>query len=1465
MSEESINIQHAMGSYIAQADSGATATVNIYQSIPPRLVDPTTLATAQQKIASLPLAIIPDIGLLPLSARVPFFVRNPLFVGRKAALQALASALKGNESGAMGYVQVAAVAGIGGIGKTDLAKEFVHRYGQYFMGGVFWLSFADPNAIPAEVAACSTALMQELPLDFRTIPLENQVRLVLSTWQGPMPRLLVFDSCEDEGLLARWRPSTGGCRVLVTSRRAKWALELGVTVLRLDVLSREESIELLRKHRPDLSANELDAIAVELGDLPLALHLAGKYLQEYKGSRLGEPAAYLAFLRQMTQSLRHPSLSEEERTYTTDHVQDIERTFAFSYERLNLSDAIDAAALKVLARAAYFAPSEPIPRELLRATMGAPDDDPLEAVVVKALQRLDALGLLDEQQGESYRMHRLLTMLVRERSASTDSEAQVDVEQALLERAEQLNDVGYPAPLLALQPHLREVTNAALQSESELAARLCNELGRHLMNVGAYSEAQFYLQQALAIRQHVLEPEHPDVATSFNNLAALYQDQGKYEQAKPLYKQALTIWQHVLGPKHPDTARSLNNLAELYHVEGEYEQAEPLYQRALAIREQVLGPEHPDTAQSLNNLAALYYAQGKYEQAKPLLQRALAIREQVLGPEHPDTAQSLNILASLYYAQGKYEQAEPLLQRALAIHEQVLGPQHPDTAQSLANLAEFYRTQGEYEQAEPLLQRALAIRVQVLGPEHPDTAQSLNILASLYYAQGKYEQAEPLYQRALAIREQVLGPEHPDTAQSLNNLATLYDIQGKYEQSEPLYQRALAIYERMLGPQHPNTAQSLNNLAALYYIQGKYEQAEPLYQRALTIRERVLGSDHSDTAVSLNILGGLYRIQGKYEQARPLLQRALTIRERVLGSDHSDTAASLNNLAAINYAQGKYEQAKSLLQRALVIYERVLDTQLFDGLQGHKGLYEKSFELDSSYYDKVISLNDVGLLLQERGDTATARSLFELLLKTLEPPTGSLHPPITQQQLAVQEVLDWLQAIFQDMDIAQMSRSRLARTTALNRAISELSSAPEKLDYFPHLEQLLIKRITDRWREVVAREAGRAGKIEILKEVASPYIFSVPVHTLVGRDDLFRDITTLWSVPGQRNSLLIYGHRRMGKTSLAQALASHRKFGDDTSLVYLDISGIKIKREGDLYYEIAVRLWLLVEDKIGEPNRKHFTPMNASTSFEIFLTRFHKISEKLRVILVLDEFEILHKYLGVEATGQVIENLRSQIQKYDWLTLALVGLNDLDDLGRSYRNPLLGWEPIHVSFLDVNQVAIVLTSPKGDPDFPLDYTLEALTMIATLTNGQPYLVQVIGHLLVQHYNYIVFTKQKEHSGVFDTADVQTVIGDVKFYDRAAAYFKGVWGQVTSGQSGEIVLLKALAEHEDGMDESALRVGTNLDETDFIQSLTALERHDILCRKDNHIYYTVPLMRRWVQDNCLQEIPVNPKKRTGGAQ
>ena len=129
----------------------------------------------------------------------------------------------------------------------------------------------------------------------------------------------------------------------------------------------------------------------------------------------------------------------------------------------------------------------------------------------------------------------------------------------------------------------------------------------------------------------------------------------------------------MLGEQHPDFATSLNNLAVLYYATGRYEQAEPLYQQALEIRRQVLGEQHPDFASSLNNLAGLYDSTGRYEQAEPLYQQALEIRRQVLGEQHPDFANSLNNLAVLYDATGRYEQAEPLYQQALEIRRQVLG------------------------------------------------------------------------------------------------------------------------------------------------------------------------------------------------------------------------------------------------------------------------------------------------------------------------------------------------------------------------------------------------------------------------------------------------------------------------------------------------------------------------------------------------------------------------------------------------------------------------------------------------------------------------------------------------------------------------------------------------------------------------------------------------------------------------
>lgn len=484
---------------------------------------------------------------------------NPLFTGRHIDLQLVARLLKGDGKSTSGQNLIVAITGLGGMGKTQLVSEFVHRYGYYFAGGVFWLSFADAEAVPTEVAACRTALGQELPLNIESLQLNEQVLLVLGAWQNALPRLLVFDNCEEESLLTHWRPTTGGSRILLTSRRARWASTLGVQTLPLWGLPREESIALLVQYRPDLSHEDGNALANALGDYPLALHLAGSFLSKYRDTRAGTPAAYLAQLHQAA-LLQHASLQGRGASYSmTSHEQHVERTFAVSYNRLDVRDALDKEALGVLARTVFFAAGEAIPRDLLYATLQRAEDDVEgELLFEDVLERLTTLGLVESQAGGAIRLHQLLAVFVQQRlDPVVQEEAQEAVEQAVLETTIRLNRANDPTPLLPLQAHIRAVTDRAQHRTDERAAGLCEALGAHLKMIGVYEQARTYIERALVIREQVLGPAHSDTAQSLNSLGILSIWQGKYEQAEPLLQRALTIREQILGPMHPDTAQSL--------------------------------------------------------------------------------------------------------------------------------------------------------------------------------------------------------------------------------------------------------------------------------------------------------------------------------------------------------------------------------------------------------------------------------------------------------------------------------------------------------------------------------------------------------------------------------------------------------------------------------------------------------------------------------------------------------------------------------------------------------------------------------------------------------------------------------------------------------------------------------------------------------------------------------------------
>jgi CHAT domain-containing protein/Tfp pilus assembly protein PilF len=431
----------------------------------------------------------------------------------------------------------------------------------------------------------------------------------------------------------------------------------------------------------------------------------------------------------------------------------------------------------------------------------------------------------------------------------------VQTERALIVYLEKMLPFTEPVSMYLVIAELRGSLAANLQwlarlneERGDLAAALANgrallalELQRHGPERWETADARRFLadiERLEALGQS--QRQELGEARALNRRALRLDEEGKAQEAIPLAEKALAIRERILGTDHPQCATSLNNLAGLYSSIGDGGRAEGLYRRALELRTRTLGEHHPHYANSLNNLGDLYLRRGDCRRAEALVRQALEVDRETLGANHPDTVAALSNLASIEYTQGNYDQAAPLFREELAITRRQFGEDHPRYAASLNNLANLAKAQGDRPQAEALFQQALALRRRTLGESHPAYAASLNNLGVLYFEEGAYDKAEPLLRQALEIRRKALGTRHVDSAESLNNLAQLLAAKGALEQAESLCREAVDIRSAILGLSHPYTALVSSELAAIVATRGRWEEAAEIVDRSRrALRESV--------------------------------------------------------------------------------------------------------------------------------------------------------------------------------------------------------------------------------------------------------------------------------------------------------------------------------------------------------------------------------------------------------------------------------------------------------------------------------------------------------------------------------------------------------------------------------------------------------------------------------------------------
>ncbi len=658
----------------------------------------------------------------PSRLRITLAPPSTAFVGRQPDLLRLHDILSTGQHAALTQSKTrASLSGLGGIGKTTLAAEYVHRYGNCY-AGVCWLAAQTEAGLLfglAELAERAGIVVAGTDVSTAAgLALERNA--LLENW------LIVYDNAPEPNAIRGFIPQSRVC-VLITSRFSDWssfAMEVPLEVLPID-----EAVELLqrRANRKD----ELGAalLAETLGCFPLALDHAAATCRRAQIDFLDYANRYEQMLHTLPNASEYP--------------QSVAVTFALAIEEAG-KNCIATEAL--MAFVGLCAP-DPIPMMLLE---GAQSDERARTTATMALTELSLLTpVLSNEGSPTFVAHRLVQAVARARSRERGTST-----EAFAKLVERLSEIypsdGYQSPLCwprcaELSPHILAMGDRpeAEASSNPAWPDVVNRTASYFQGRALLAEAEPLRRQALSLREKILGPDDPRTGMSINDVALVHYERDEHEIAIPLFERALRILEQKLPADHPDIATVLNNMALSLQFAGRMSDAESKYKRALEIRSSRFGRENSYTAQSLNNLGYFYSQVGRYPDALPLLEEALDVRLPIVGGE-ANSAQTLNNLAVLALRRGEPEAALPLSRSALPLYETSLGTDHPNTNRGRFNLSRILLALGRVEEALPFAETALTAHGSRLGEKHLWTLETATVLITIYRELGKGSMADSI-------------------------------------------------------------------------------------------------------------------------------------------------------------------------------------------------------------------------------------------------------------------------------------------------------------------------------------------------------------------------------------------------------------------------------------------------------------------------------------------------------------------------------------------------------------------------------------------------------------------------------------------------------------------------------------------------------------------------------------------------
>jgi len=730
------------------------------------------------------------------------YQRNPHFVGRHDLIEQLRTKLCATQEGT--YRNRVALHGMGGVGKTQVAIEYVFKYKEQY-SSVFWISAATPGDFQTGFQQIAKTV-NCINVDQNTA---DEVTTAVLRWlEKQSSWLLVFDNLDDISIVDGYLPAVGGdsCHLLITTRNQD-PTGIPAQGLEVKVFELHDAVEFFLLRATGSKQSRLGTrstaarIVHELGYLALAIEHAAAYIRQSCPDLSKFSTMYSQSRKEFLEHLPKQNYS---------YPRSVATTFLMSLEKVK---EVNPNAAELLTLFAFLNPDGILVEFLYDGHKAL--HEPLRSLIGnsfafgKALEKLGEFSLIRQSHdGQTISIHRLVQAAIQEH---LDPHGSRLFGEAILD----LFILAFPL----LEPGEEEKRPVCRRYQSQVDGPLQN-----LLHLGTEKVA----------------------AMSARLSAFLYAD-GIIAACLPFLSMAVEICTNLFGAEDRRTLISVGYLADVYLFLGRFEEALWLNEQLVESMKTMLGLENPDTLSCMHQLTATYSSLGRLKEAVELSQKVLELRQRILGMDHLDTFLSMNRLVRTYINVGQIDDALELQKRALNGLQKKLGTDHSHTLASMDNLAVIYREVGQIDDAVEMHKMVLNAREKTLGIEHPHTLDSMFNLALAYRNRGEIEQAVDLHKTALNLLQNTLGPEHPQTLANMSNLARAYVKQDHMKEAVELMEKVVEARRGKVLWIHPDTVTSMRSLVEMYRQSSRVEDAFTLCQELLLLCEEVWGERHEHT------------------------------------------------------------------------------------------------------------------------------------------------------------------------------------------------------------------------------------------------------------------------------------------------------------------------------------------------------------------------------------------------------------------------------------------------------------------------------------------------------------------------------------------------------------------------------------------------------------------------------------------